>query len=297
MISKLNNKELDQKIKSLARAENRLLALVIEHIKEADRRKLYLDFNYPNLYDYLVKECGYPGGSAQRRIDAARLLAIEPKLKAKIESGEINLSQTTLLQKAFREKSQTVTLEQKRSLIAKISDMTVNESQVLISKELNLEIRQQTKVTHQKDESIRLEFTLTKEQWESLQKAKDLASNATQTNDLGVLIKYLSDKFIKQKEGPTATVAVKKQVLQRDQCCQYKDHKTQRLCGSRWNLHIDHIKPKWVGGTDDIDNLRVLCQKHNYERYREQAGIKMVSSKIDDKIIGGRLIQADCTHT
>ncbi len=277
MISKLNNKELDQKIKSLARAENRLLSLVIEHIKEADRRKLYLDFNYPNLYDYLVKECGYPGGSAQRRIDAARLLAIEPMLKAKIESGEINLSQTTLLQKAFREKSGT-TLEQKRSLIAKISDMTVAETQVHISKALNIKIKEQTKVTHQKDESVRLEFTLTKEQWESLQKAKDLASNATQSNDLGTLIKYLSDRFIKQKEGSTATVAVKKKVLQRDQSCQYKDHKTQTLCGSRWNLHIDHIKPKWAGGTDEIENLRVLCQKHNHHVYHQQAGIKMMSS-------------------
>ncbi len=277
MISKLNNKELDQKIKSLARAENRLLALVIEHIKEADRRKLYLDFNYPNLYDYLVKECGYPGGSAQRRIDAAKLLAVEPKLKAKIESGEINLSQTTLLQKAFREKNKT-TLEQKRSLIAKISDMTVADTQVLISKELDIKIKEQTKVTHQKDGSVRLEVTFTQEQWESLQKAKDLASNATQSNDLGTLIKYLSDRFIKQKEGSAATMAVKKQVLQRDQCCQHKDPYTQRLCGSRWNLHIDHIKPKWAGGTDDLENLRVLCQKHNHHIYRQQAGIKMLSS-------------------
>ncbi len=277
MISKLNNKELDQKIKSLARAENKLLALVIEHIKEADRRKLYLDFKYANLYDYLVKECGYPGGSAQRRIDAARLLAVEPKLKAKIESGEINLSQTTLLQKAFREKSET-TLEQKRSLIAQISDKTVSESQVIISKELDLKIKEQTKVTHQKDGSVRFEVTFTKEQWESLQKAKDLASNATQSNDLPTLIKYLSDKFIKQKEGSTATVAVKKQVLQRDQCCQHKDHGTNEVCGSRWNLHIDHIKPKWAGGTDDLDNLRVLCQKHNHHIYRQQAGIKMMSS-------------------
>ncbi len=276
MMSKLNNKELDQKIKSLARAENKLLAIVIEHISEADRRKLYLDYNYANLYDYLVKECGYPGGSAQRRIDAARLLAVEPKLTTKIESGEINLSQTTLLQKAFREKSQTtkVTPDQKRSLIAKISDKTVNESQILIAKELDLKIKVNTKVIHQKDGSVRFEATLTKEQWESFQKAKDLASNATQSNDLPTLIKYLSDKFIKQKEGPTATVAVKKQVLQRDQCCQHKDPYTQRLCGSRWNLHIDHIKPKWAGGSDDIENLRVLCQKHNHCIYRQQAGIK-----------------------
>jgi len=348
-LTRLNNHDLDLKIKSLAHTERKLLSTVISHIKEAEARKLYFDYGYPNLFEYLVKACGYPGGSAQRRIDAARLLAIEPKLSSKIESGEINLAQTTILQRAIREKNKTnkVTLEQKRKLIEKISDKSSAETQILISKELDIQLKEKPKETHQKDESVRLEITLTKEQWQKLQKARDLASNATQSKDWSVLLEYLSDKLIKQKEGSglvvsnnertgsevnkrkssealvngregiqsnkkaiqqsvfvdatvvsgkgnqrknhsDATMAVaepipqkiRKSILRRDQCCQYKDPRTHQLCGSRWNLHIDHIQPKWAGGTDCKENLRILCQKHNHHVYRQQAGIKVLAKTI-----------------
>ena len=38
------------------------------------------------------------------------------------------------------------------------------------------------------------------------------------------------------------------------------------ICGSRDPLHIDHIIPVSKGGTDDPDNLRVLCQRCNLEK-------------------------------
>jgi hypothetical protein len=34
-------------------------------------------------------------------------------------------------------------------------------------------------------------------------------------------------------------------------------------CGSDWALSIDHIWPYSKGGTDDLDNLRVLCRSCN----------------------------------
>ncbi len=209
MLTRMKNIELDLKIKSLAQAEREILCEVLEHIKEADVRRLYLDFAYPSLFSYLVGACGYSAGAAQRRIDAARLLKIEPLLADKIESGEINLGQVTLLQKAIREKSKTekVTAEDKRKLISRLSHKTNAETQSLIAQEFNIKLKEAPKETHQKDESVRLEITLTKEQWEKLQKARDLASNATQSNDWSRLLEYLSDKLIKQKEGPAATVA------------------------------------------------------------------------------------------
>lgn len=313
MLSWMKNSELDLKIKALARKERELLGELLEHLKEADSRRLYLDFGYSSLFSYLVESCGYSAGAAQRRIDAARLFKVEPKLKEKIESGEINLAQTTILQKALREKNKTepVSLQDKRDLISRLGHKSTSETQFLIAKELNLEVKEQSKQIYQKDESVRLEITLTKEQWQKLEKARDLTSNATQSNDWATVLEYFSDRMIKQKEGSgarrerkessaqtlanrkktskrndvDATMAVikpisqkiRKSILCRDQVCQHKDLRTGKICASRWNLHIDHIQPRWAGGPHDEANLRVLCAKHNQHVYKRQARIEIIS--------------------
>lgn len=35
------------------------------------------------------------------------------------------------------------------------------------------------------------------------------------------------------------------------------------LCGSRWQVEIDHVIPRALGGPDTPANLRCLCRKHN----------------------------------
>lgn len=37
-------------------------------------------------------------------------------------------------------------------------------------------------------------------------------------------------------------------------------------CDVMSDLHIDHIKPLSKGGTDDLPNLRLLCQPHNSQK-------------------------------
>jgi len=44
--------------------------------------------------------------------------------------------------------------------------------------------------------------------------------------------------------------------------CQYK-LRDGKICGSTYQLQIDHIFPKALGGSDDIHNLRILCRTHN----------------------------------
>ena len=45
-----------------------------------------------------------------------------------------------------------------------------------------------------------------------------------------------------------------------------RDENKCRECGSVENLEIDHIKPLSRGGTNDIDNLQILCRKHNRKK-------------------------------
>lgn len=48
-----------------------------------------------------------------------------------------------------------------------------------------------------------------------------------------------------------------------DGSCAYKDPITGRVCGSRFQVEIDHKVPKALGGSDELENLRVLCRQHN----------------------------------
>ena len=49
---------------------------------------------------------------------------------------------------------------------------------------------------------------------------------------------------------------IRKSVFSRDanKCCK---------CGSKKNLEVDHIKPISLGGTNDLENLQILCRKCN----------------------------------
>ena len=57
--------------------------------------------------------------------------------------------------------------------------------------------------------------------------------------------------------------------------CTYVCPKTKRRCASNHLLQIDHIKPFSLGGSHEVDNLRLLCANHNqfafsrYQKYRQ----------------------------
>lgn len=62
-------------------------------------------------------------------------------------------------------------------------------------------------------------------------------------------------------------------VWQRDQgCCQYKDPVSGIQCKSRRYLEIDHIVPVAKGGTNALNNLRLLCRAHNQLRAEKDFG-------------------------
>jgi 5-methylcytosine-specific restriction endonuclease McrA len=43
-------------------------------------------------------------------------------------------------------------------------------------------------------------------------------------------------------------------------------------CNSQYQLQIDHIKPKTLGGTNAPENLRLLCRVHNVQQAFQKLG-------------------------
>lgn len=56
-------------------------------------------------------------------------------------------------------------------------------------------------------------------------------------------------------------------------CCEYIDPKYKKRCSSKFALEEDHIQPVALGGTNDIDNLQLLCQAHNSRRAAKTFGV------------------------
>lgn len=199
----LNKVELDQRLRSLFSKEKELLQEILFTIKEIDARRLYLDFGYPNLFSYLTDGLGYSEGSAQRRIDGARLLRELPEISHLIQNGEIKLSQVSMLQKATRQvlktQNQKVTREQKKLLIHKLSQKNYSDSEQVIASFFNLPVLHEYKKTKQADESVRLEITLSKDLFTKIEKAQQLLSHSIPSGDLVKYIEYVTEKVIQAK--------------------------------------------------------------------------------------------------
>ena len=316
-LKNLNKLEIDQRIKSLASQERALLHDILLTIKEIDQRRLYLELGFSNIFAYLVEGVGYSGGSAQRRIDAARLLSEVPSLGEKIQSGEVKLHQVSLIQKAAREVFKTtnknVTAEEKKEILENIVNKTFEASQKEVATYFDIPVVETTTKTVQADDSVRVSLTLSKELAEKIQRAQELLSHSLESNDLVVYLEYITEKIIKQKTAirnfknteprtesksedktkSTATVAVdsdktsvgnvgfsartKKVMLKQHQSCQHKDSESGKECGSRWFLQVDHKQSRWAGGDNVLQNAQVLCAQHNNLKYRKEAGIRLVS--------------------
>ncbi|MGZ3792766.1 MAG: HNH endonuclease [Bdellovibrio sp.] len=214
-LSKISNSDLEFQLKNLVAKERKLLHVILEHIKEVDVRKIYLERAYSSLYEYLIKELGYSGSAAMRRLEAARLLKEVPTLAEKIQEGSVNLSQIGELSRAIKEKEKTcgmkVSSAQKEELVAIITGKTTQETQKELSFVLDAQPKKHDSQRMQQDESIRLEITLTKEQYQKLMNCKDLAAvslfQVYKDSSLGSLIEALADQYLAKKIKPKADIS------------------------------------------------------------------------------------------
>jgi HNH endonuclease/Domain of unknown function (DUF222) len=274
-LQQLKSSELHERMKTLLERENKLNETILIHLIEVDRRKLFLEMAFPSLFDYMTKGIGFSAASAQRRIDAARLMRQIPEAGQKIQAGGISLVQVSKIQAASRLLKKitgtNLSAEAKLDIIKEVENKTVRETDLIIARKLDLPVVTFEKATLQKDESTRLELTFSKQEMEAIENATQLTSHSLASKNVKDLLLYLVDRVIKQKSKPVNSYSklatLKRNVFQRDVCCQYQDPTTKNLCGSKYFLEVDHIHPKWNDGTDKIDNLRALCSAHNKYRY------------------------------
>ena len=242
-LQKLTNDELEFRLKDLVQKERKLLHIILEHIKEVSRRELYLAKAYSSMYEYLTKEMGYSGSSAMRRLEAANLLKDLPSLAENIKNGSVNLTQVCELSRAIKEKERAthtrIPTEVKHGLLAQIASKTTAETQKILAESLDLPLQMQDKKRVQQDESVRLEITLSKEQFEKLRSSRDelihVLSQQQKDTSWGNVIEVLCERHLRQAEKRSdkiEKVSLRKAHLQQAQVIAVKKVSPQPITAS-----------------------------------------------------------------
>ena len=100
-VSALSDRRLVQQLKELTAVEHQLEVVVIDHLRELERRRLYLSWGFSSLFDYVTRELGYSEAAAWRRIKAMRLCADVEGARERMRDGSLTLNSAALLQNAF----------------------------------------------------------------------------------------------------------------------------------------------------------------------------------------------------
>ena len=100
-VSGLSDRHLVQRLKELTAVEHQLEVVVIDHLRELERRRLYLSWGFSSLFDYATSELGYSEAAAWRRIKAMRLCGEVEGARERMRDGSLTLNSAALLQNAF----------------------------------------------------------------------------------------------------------------------------------------------------------------------------------------------------
>ncbi|HEX4922651.1 MAG TPA: HNH endonuclease [Bdellovibrionales bacterium] len=328
-LSCFSETELVDGLKARVQTERKITAEIIAFIREIDRRRTYLDHGVTSLFAFLTDVIGYSRSAAQRRLEAARLSDEIPQMHEALKSGELNLSHVSLLARALKQKEKEgatpVTATAKHELIEKLKGQSIEQSELIVTQELDLSLKTHDVCRYQKDESIRAEMTFTKSELSEIERAKSLLSHQLRNPELSELFMFLVRDLLKKRDplkkpvrrppravsprttpdsvhtaqqdrdekinsfrtstkahfcksyGNVYTIKKNKRAYipseiiralhQRDRTCRWIDPRTGNTCGSAYQLQCDHIVPLWAGGTNDADNLQLLCSAHNRLKY------------------------------
>ncbi len=99
-VAALSDQRLLQQVKELSAIEHYVQGVVIDHLREVERRGLYLTLGFSGMFDY-VRELGYSTGAAWRRLKAMRLCEEVNGARGRLLEGTLTLDAAAQLQHAF----------------------------------------------------------------------------------------------------------------------------------------------------------------------------------------------------
>jgi 5-methylcytosine-specific restriction endonuclease McrA len=201
-LTSLSNESLLSRTRELAQEERRLTNELLHHLLEIEARKLYLDLGHPSLFVYVTRELHYSEASAQRRIDAARLLRQVPVLEEKLASGELTLGSVGKAQQYFRAEQKRglkLSPEQKQEVVLSLSGLSTREAESKLALS-NPDAFRQERVREVGGDELTITFTASKELRTQLERVRELHSHVDASLSYEGLFEMLADFYIAKKD-------------------------------------------------------------------------------------------------
>jgi hypothetical protein len=328
-IKKLGDQQLLAKTDKLVSEERRITLEILQHLREIEVRRLYVDLKFDSMYKYCIQRLKYSEGEAQRRLTAARLLRELPEIEAQIQSGDLNITNLSAVQSFVRAEKMAdkpLSREEKLELISNVE----NKSTRQVKQELIQQSHQPALLAEKFQmpsaslsvPAAKFETFMTDENQDLLQEFKnlyahDLADLSNQSillfllnkavqhkkKKLGLIEKVprkpnaplpsaedvsgtkigdetsddtkIIDKVKIEKQRKAIPITLQRQIWKRAHaCCEHIDPKEKTRCTSKFALETDHIISLALGGSNKLDNLRLLCRAHNSRRAIKTFGVR-----------------------
>ena len=298
-----------------------MLTLILHHLREVDRRKLFSDLGYQSLFDYCVRELGYSEGQAGRRIQAMRLMRELPEIEDKIRTGNLSLSNLSQAQSHFRLAGKT-TIKEKTSILTLLENKSAREGQkVLLSLEPRAPLpKERERPLSESHSEVR--FVMSEELRTQLEEVRSLLGPKGAKMSLAELLaemaglsahalkeKKFGKKRVRAQNTPTPTptptpasespkTANSRKASRADQFKVWEraNGKCER-CGSKRNLNLDHKLPYALGGLSTAENLRLLCQHCNQRAAIKVFGLRKVGRQDQRSVQISKTKPMECPQT
>ena len=302
----LSNQQLHLQSKLAADKERLSTIEVLWYLRENEKRMLYAQMGFKDLKEYCIKELKLSEGSAWRRISAMRLLKEIPEVEAKIQNGNLNLTQISMMNTHFREVKTTKV--EKQEIAASLENQTTKVTERILAErkpdgfvpkpiEIEKPIKgNKTEITFVIDDELQKDLEeiqvllgkpfsklelfkmMTAQTLENLKKEKRRAQPTRSQIALTESKPGLTENKSKLKSRYVSKMTVRK-VKERDQHqCQYVDPETKKQCSAQHHLQIEHKMPFAKGGTSELQNLELLCPAHNRLRAAQQFGFRKMEN-------------------
>ncbi|NUM89006.1 MAG: HNH endonuclease [Bdellovibrionales bacterium] len=187
----LTDKALLEETENLVRKERQILGVILRHLREIERRRLFSSLGYSSLFTYCVGRLGFSEDEACRRISAMRIHRELPE----VEEIQVSLTNLSRAESVFRREK--FTREKKVAILRELEHKSVREGEKVLARYAPRAPRPD-RVRAVAEDTVEVRFQASQELREKIEILKGLLAHKHPNIPLGELFEKLCDLGIQE---------------------------------------------------------------------------------------------------